>query len=128
VTHKPLYVNPLFLRPLPETMRDMACSKCDKRQSQWEFVPSDAPAKSRGGFPICSLCWLYESDWGVAREEDIAAMIRSVEQSTNKVLQRAKGGRLWSCKDADAILSSVVVTSRIWAARELAAARDGRPG
>jgi hypothetical protein len=110
---KPLYVDSRFLRPLPQAMWDTACSKCDKRQSRWDFVPTDNPPPS-GGFPLCTLCWLYESEWGKERREQIDAMIRDVEKTSGKIFQRAKGNRLWACKDADPILGSIVMTSRMF--------------
>jgi hypothetical protein len=111
--HKPLILNPNNLRPLPEAMWDVSCDKCDRRQARWEFFPSDSP-DARKGFMICSLCWLYESEWGKKRREDIDQMIRDVELSTEQIFQRAKGGLLWSCKDADRILGSIALTSRMF--------------
>lgn len=110
---KPLIVDSRFLRPLPQAMWDTACSKCDKRQAKWEFIPSDNPPPS-GGYPMCSLCWLYESEWGKARRQDIDAMIRDVEKSKGQIFQRAKGNKLWACKDADPILGAIVMTSRMF--------------
>lgn len=110
---KPLFVDSRFLRPLAQSMWDCACSSCDKRQSKWDFIPVDNPPPS-GGFPMCSLCWLYDSEWGKTRRTEVDVMIKDVEKSRGKAFQRAKGGKLWACKDADGILGAVVMTSRIF--------------
>lgn len=110
---KPLYVSGRFLRPLPQSMWDSACEKCDKRQAKWAFTPADAPPGA-GDYPLCSLCWLYESEWGKQRRDQIDAMIRDVEKTHDKIFQRAKGKKLWSCKDADSILGAIVMTSKMF--------------
>lgn len=124
--HSPLVINPEYLRPLPESLWNVACDKCDKRQARWEFFPSDEPENDKG-FMICALCWLYESEWGQNRREDIDEMIREVEKRAGQIFQRAKGNRLWSCKDADRILSSIALTSRMFVYRS-ALKREGSDG
>ena len=79
MAHKPLIINPRFIRPLPKAMWDVNCASCDKRQSRWQLFPSDAPEGVKGGILICSLCWLYDSQWGKTRREDLDQMIRDVE-------------------------------------------------
>jgi hypothetical protein len=119
----PLIVDPSRLFPLPQSMWDASCDHCDKRQSRWMFVPVEMgpPVELSGqdslrvkGHVICSLCWLYESEWGLKRREHIDAFIRDVELETKAVFARAEDGRLWSCKDADRILGAIALTSRIF--------------
>jgi len=111
--HKPLIVDSQYLRPLPKAMWDTACERCDKRQAKWSFLPSEAAPPS-GDYPMCSLCWLYESEWGKGRREDLDKMILDVQRAKGRIFQRAKGNKLWSCKDADVILGAIVMTSRIF--------------
>ena len=112
--HKPLLIDSRFLRPLPQSMWDTACVKCDKRQAKWAFTPDDEDLPPSEDYPMCSLCWLYESDWGKERRSDIDAMILDVQKVKGKIFQRAKGNKLWSCKDADSILGAIVMTSRMF--------------
>jgi hypothetical protein len=115
--HKPLILDPRALRPLPQALWGHACSKCDKAQSVWELFAGDP--SSRKGEPICSLCWLYESEWGQERRADIDAMIRAVEVQAEEIFRKELDGRLWACKDADRIMGAISVTSRIATQRAL---------
>jgi hypothetical protein len=119
----PLIVDPNRLFPLPQSMWDAHCDHCDKRQSRWLFVPVEmgppieinVPGSTRAaGHVICSLCWLYESEWGLKRREHIDAYIREVELESKAVFARAEDGRLWSCRDADRIMGAIALTSRIF--------------
>ena len=105
--HKPLIFPPKSLRPLPQSLWDIACEWCNKRQSRWE-IP-----KGRAGEPLCSMCWLYESEWAKPRREDVDMLIREVETETGEQFKRLEDGRLWSCEDADRIVGAIAVTSRI---------------
>lgn len=69
---------------------------------------------------MCSLCWLYETEWGKERREDIDGMIRAVEART-EAFRKTDDGRLWSCRDADRILGAIAVTSRIVSQRAMLA-------
>jgi hypothetical protein len=109
--HQPLILDPRVLRPLPQSLWGHACSKCDKTQSVWELFAGD-PSR-RKGEPICSMCWLYESEWGQERRADIDQFIREVEVQAETIFRKTLDGRLWSCKDADRIVGAVAVTSRI---------------
>jgi len=104
---RPVYLDPLLLRPLAPALWGISCSMCDKRQSVWEL-----PSVKRGE-PVCSLCWLYESEWGKGVREDIDALVRAVEVHKGEIFRKTDDGRLWSCRDADRILGSIAVTSRI---------------
>lgn len=112
---KAVFLDPELLRPLPPSLWGHACSECDKRQSVWEL-----PSEARKGAPVCSLCWLYETEWGKERREDIDGMIRAVEART-EAFRKTDDGRLWSCRDADRILGAIAVTSRIVSQRAMLA-------
>ena len=66
---------------------------------------------------ICALCWLYESVWGKKRREDLDEMIKDVEVAIDENFQRGDDDRLWACKDADRILGSIALTSRMFIMR-----------
>lgn len=114
---RPVILDPRVLRPLPQALWGHACSKCDKTQSVWELFAGD-PSR-RKGEPICSLCWLYESEWGQERRSDIDAMIRAVEVQAETIFRKRLDGRLWSCQDADRLMGSIAVVSRIATQRVL---------
>lgn len=114
MAHAPLIINPRFIRPLAKSMWDVNCAKCDKRQSRWQLFPSDAPKDVKGGILICALCWLYDSKWGERRRADLDQMIGDVETEAGENFIRDQNGRLWSCRDADRILGSIAMTSRMF--------------
>jgi len=105
----PLVISPEILRPLPQVLWDVSCSICDKRQARWEHCKSGV----RKGIPVCSLCWLYESEWGSSRRSGVYGIVCDVEEMSGGVFEKFENGRLMRCSDADRILSSIVVTSRI---------------
>jgi len=124
-SHQPLIIDPKVVRPLPPALWGHACSWCDKMQSVWEVFEDGAQKK---GQPVCSLCWLYQSDWGRARRTDVDKMLRAVELTSREIFRRDDAGRLWSCSDADRILASIAVTSRVAAQRALMAKFGGTDG
>lgn len=126
MTHKAIFLDPKLLRPLPQSLWGHACSRCDKTQSVWELF--DLDSSKRKGEPMCSLCWLYESEWGKERRGDIDDMVRAVEIQANGVFKKTDDGRLWSCQEADRILGSIAVTSRIVSHRSMLQAFGGDDG
>jgi len=124
--HKPLILDPRVLRPLPQALWGHACSKCDKTQAVWELF-ADGPTR-RKGEPICSLCWLYESEWGKERRDDVDKMIRAVEVQAEEIFRKELDGRLWSCADADRIMGAISVTSRIATQRAMLQGFGGGDG
>ena len=107
----PLVIDTRFLRPLPKSLWDSNCHNCDKRQSRWEMGPP------YGGetYTVCSICFLYDSKWGEKREDQIHVLVEECEaESGEKMLRDSDGKTLLSCKDADAILSSIALTSRMF--------------
>lgn len=116
---RPVYLDPLSLRPLAQALCGISCSMCDKRQSVWE-LPS-----ARRGEPVCSLCWLYESEWGKEHREDIETLVRAVEVYKGEMFKKTDDGRLLDCRDADHVLGSIAVTSRIARQRAMLASLGG---
>lgn len=105
---KPLVIDTRFLRPLPKDLWRSACSQCDKRQSMWELV---SPVNPEEVVPVCSLCFLYRSNWSKTRQEDLANMIKDVEAERKKEFSM-EGGQLTRAEDGDRILASLAITSR----------------
>jgi hypothetical protein len=123
--HKPLILDPKVMRPLPGALWDISCDMCDKRQARWELATPEL-LSVRKGTPVCSLCWLYESEWGKPRRDDIDHMIADVETEVGREFKRTEDGRLWSCADANRILSSIALTSRLFNVRGMVReAEDG---
>lgn len=106
---KPLILDTRYLRPLPKEMFDSACEHCDKRQSKWEMGPPDSDERHI----LCSLCFLYESNWGKARVDQIHEIVDDVEKEMGtKFFRGADGKTLIACKDGDRILGALALTSR----------------
>lgn len=122
---KPLIVDPTVLRPLPQSMWDMACGWCDKRQARWEVFLPDMPKDGRKGLPLCSLCWLYESEWGSKRRPDLTMFVMSVEEEISRKFEKRPTGELIHGRDGDRILGAIAVTSRIFAYHETMKRRRG---
>lgn len=115
---KPLIIDPRLFRPLPQALWDVACDRCDKRQARWGLW-SPEKLEVVKGTPICSLCWLFESEWGKKRREDIDNFIHDIEVEVGKPFRRTDEGYLWSCVDANRVMCALVVTSRSFIYRNL---------
>lgn len=111
---KPLYIPAHEVRPLASAMRGMACCDCGKRQSVWEKTSTVGQEK---GLPICSLCFLYNSPWAKKKQSDLALFIVVVEQTANVFFEKTDDNKLANCKDADRIMSSIVLTTRLFHTR-----------
>lgn len=121
--HKPLILDPKTLRPLPQSLWGLSCAWCDKTQARWELSQPDILRKAE---PICSLCWLYDSDWGRQHRHDIDLMIQDIEIECGSRFARLEAGttpdqaaRLCRCQDGDRVLAAIAVTSRVFAYRGL---------
>ena len=80
---------------------------CDRLEARWECSEEHSPG------PVCSLCWLYESEWGKLNREKVDRLISAVEGETGEPFRRRTDGRLWGGCDADRILGAIAVISRI---------------
>lgn len=123
-TKAPLIINPRLFRPLPEDMQGIACNSCEKTQAMWAMaVPNENNGPSDEIYTVCALCFLYESEWGKSRAEDIELLIKDVEDQQDKPFFRTAKGRLMFCEDADKILASIVLISKAVEVQSLAAMR-----
>lgn len=111
---KPLVVDPRFLRPLPKALFRSCCAKCDRRQAMWEMGPERGER-----IIVCSLCFLYESNWGKDRRAQVHELADAVEaESGEKFMRGADGRTLLSSRDGDRILGALALTSRMFSVQE----------
>jgi hypothetical protein len=108
---KPLIIEPGTLRPLPEGLRGSSCVVCDKRQAMWERSSPEVRVPSKRIECVCSICWLYESEWGKGQRGAIDAFVEAVEKELGRPFGRFEDGRLLLSVDADRIVATVVSTS-----------------
>ena len=96
----------MLLSPLPKGVKGVNCIECDRSRAVWDLqaIPGLAP--------VCSLCVLYKVPWENKSEEDITWLIGLVEASAG-VFDKDELGRLIRCEDADRIVSSLVMTSKV---------------
>jgi hypothetical protein len=88
------------------------------------------PAHSENCVFVCSLCFLYDSKWGEARKDQIDVLVDEVEKERGqKFLRAADGTSLLQCKDADQILASIALTSRMFQVHDtIEAVRGNKSG
>lgn len=108
---KPLLVDTSKLHPLTHEMWDSNCYHCDKRQAKWSLQLEDDPVF------ICSLCMLYESDWGLAHSADVGQLVKEADAKRNEATATDTKGRILFPKDADRILGTIALISRMYEQR-----------
>lgn len=115
----PILVDTSRIAPVPDSkLMGSDCSHCGKARAQWLFYPSDGP-QEKGALFICSICWLYDSEWSKNRRADLDAMIIEVETSLGRPFLRDKG-QLVDCKDADRIMGAITYLSKMVEMRDRA--------
>jgi hypothetical protein len=108
--HTVLTVNTQRFKPLLPDDWGGPCSSCGKPQARWSFFPEDGPG---GAVSVCGLCWLYESEWGKNRKEDLLKFKREVEGELGVRFMMSKG-RLVRYQDADRLLGAIALTSQMF--------------
>ncbi len=140
-----LLLDPDRLKPLPKDLWDMPCSSCQRVEAKWAFMPSVPPPGAENAatepepYTLCSLCFLYLSEWGKRRRGEIDKMVAAVEKElTDRELDEAarKGtlppekfaeikvefpkdedGKMMSNRDANRILGAIAVSSRMFVSK-----------
>jgi hypothetical protein len=119
-----LEIDTSCLIPLPKQMWKSNCSNCDKPQGMWRLIdptkrlkpPMDdgSPEDGESFFILCSLCWLYTSNWGKnpKRASEIEATITELEGIAKHKFLRDAEGNLLSPSDADNVLGLIALASR----------------
>lgn len=106
----PLLIDARRLRPiLSQEEWDVDCAHCAEPQARFQF----RPIESDGWLMMCSLCWLYESEWGKRNKDQIEALIADTEKEMGQPFKRLEGGTLLDVREGDRILSAVVALSRV---------------
>ena len=107
----PIVVDTSRIQPVPDPkMQGSDCCTCQKPQANWLFRPDDLEGK--GSLFICSICWLYESQWSKNRRKELDALIAETETQVGHGFLRDKG-RLVESKDADRIMAAITYLSRM---------------
>jgi len=110
----PVLVDTRWLRTLPKELHGIACAECDKTQAKFVMVePTEDPEAKLDALPVCSICYLYDSPWGIKFEDAISKLIRAVEDRNDRPFFVTKTMRLMFADDADKILGSVCMASSI---------------
>lgn len=98
---------PRTLRPLPKRLWGHACSCCDKPWSRWASGPRDLTTFEA----ICSICFLYRSEWGRSNKEKIAWAVEVAQKEKPVALD--DNLRLVSPQDGDRILAAFATQARM---------------
>ena len=114
--------SPAQMRPLPTALRGTACHSCDHPQASWWLEVFD-PVEQDNKVYACSLCLLYETEWGRLDRSKIEEVIRRVEVARNAEFESDDSNRLISSKDGDDILGVIVLSHRASALRARGASR-----
>ena len=98
----------LLVSPLPSKLPGgTSCAECDKPQALWFLQALPGMAL------ICSWCVLYTVPWEGKDAEDIRWFIAVVEATQDRVFEKDIEGRLLCCSDADRLVTSLVLTSKV---------------
>lgn len=102
-------LEPALLHPTPGPIRGTQCDFCNKPQSSFWYGSGGPEPK----IYVCSICVLYDSQWGKHFHAQIVETSSSIEKSRNKEFAKGEGSRLLDPKDADDVLGLIVLTGRV---------------
>lgn len=108
-----LMIDPDRMRALPEELRDYNCSNCNRRNAGWAFLPTNK-GSDPDPIPICSLCWLYLSNWARPRVQEVPEFIARFEQTTGKQFTKDSGGALTDHRQGDEVVSQLLRASAVY--------------
>lgn len=82
---KPLLIDTNLLLPyVDKSLHNTFCSSCDKPQAKWDMIDPNLVDKQGNmrptAFPVCSICFLYESNWGVDRKDQVREVVDEFER------------------------------------------------
>lgn len=109
--------SPARIRPLPTVLRGTACHSCKRPQASW-WLDVFEPVERDTKVYACSLCLLYETEWGKRDRSKIEEVVRRVESVRDVEFESDDSNRLVNPKDADDILGVVVLSHRASVLRE----------
>jgi hypothetical protein len=110
-----LLLDPRYLQPLPKALWGVACSCCHRTVARWGLLdPALRSASAEDSLlALCSWCFLYKSEWGKRRQEDIKRLIKDTEDAMGAVFEKSEDSCLVKTDDADRILGSIAFVSRL---------------
>lgn len=108
-----LMIDPDRMRALPDELRDYNCSSCNRRNAGWAFLPTNK-GPDPDPIPICSLCWLYLSNWARPRVKEVPEFIALFEQTTGKKFTRDGGGALTDHRQGDEVVAQLLRASAVY--------------
>jgi hypothetical protein len=62
---------------------------------------------------MCSICWLYDSNWGKTRRDDIDSLVADTEFELKRTFTRDGLGKLTMSGDGDRILGAICYLSKM---------------
>lgn len=88
---------------LPLALQGLACESCAAPTARWSLGPLTAPR------PVCSVCLMYRSPWGVEYASALEVLLLHREQATGVPLARDAEGHATSTEALDILLAAVVL-------------------
>lgn len=110
---RPVIIDYEWVRPIPGSDESLICSKCLRTGGHWLI------GKHPNTSIWCAHCFLYESDWGKDSSDKIRELVEEVAKEGHLITIDGNVER----KDADRILSSIVMVSKLVAARRMGGPR-----
>lgn len=118
---KPIRVDTSRFQMLDKDRWDSACAVCQQTTAKWEMRGPGLDGKEAWA-AICSMCFLYKSNWGKTHSENISSYLSEVvSKETKRKMLLSPEGKLLSSPDADFILGVLVLTSRRFDIEDMAA-------
>ena len=109
-------IHPNMIKPLTGDLRGTACEACSKVQSSW---CAEIPHEEENQIFVCSLCMLYDTEWGKKAHERIEVVILENEKR-GRTFQKDDSRHLTSAMEADNVLGSIVLALRLEGAQRTA--------
>lgn len=102
-------LRPKLLRPLPASLRGIACARCDKPQSSWW---ADLQNEDEDKTYVCSICMIYDTKWGREHREDVEEVVMTIQKARDCLFDKNDSNQLLNARDADDVLGVVVLADR----------------
>lgn len=108
---RPLLVDTDRIQPMTDKdLYDSECAHCRQTRARWLFYTTDGDDKA---LLMCSICWLYDSNWAKDRREDLDALIEDTETEMEELFARDDSGKMTRGSDGDRIMGAIVYLSRM---------------
>lgn len=97
----PVLIDPDALEPIEGDPQ--ACRQCTRVEARWTLL---------SGHPICSVCVIYETPWGIENKEGINKLFAEVSKVLGREANLLEIDGALSCEAANRLLGSIVLTSK----------------